>query len=60
MKTTGNTENSERGLLPYPVIIAATTGDPDAMKIFCSVTRDTYPSCLCENSATSAAIPTMA
>ena len=33
MKTTGNTENSERGLLPYPVIIAATTGDPDAMAI---------------------------
>lgn len=33
MKTTGNIENSERGLLPYPVIIAATTGDPDAMAI---------------------------
>ena len=32
-KTTGNTENDERGLLPYPVIIAATKGDPDAMKI---------------------------
>lgn len=23
----------ERGLLPYPVILAATKGDPDAMKI---------------------------
>ena len=29
----GNTENDERGLLPYPVIIAATKGDPEAMKI---------------------------
>jgi hypothetical protein len=28
-----NTENDERGLLPYPVIIAATTGDPDAMAL---------------------------
>lgn len=28
----GNTEQNERGLLPYPVIIAATKGDPDAMK----------------------------
>lgn len=25
-------ENSERGLLPYPVITAAAKGDPDAMK----------------------------
>lgn len=33
MKTTGNTENDERGLLPYPVIIAATKGDPEAMNI---------------------------
>ena len=24
---------NERGLLPYPVILAATKGDPDAMKI---------------------------
>ena len=32
-KTTGNTEQDERGLLPYPVIIAATKGDPEAMKI---------------------------
>lgn len=29
----GNNENAERGLLPYPVIIAATKGDPEAMKI---------------------------
>ena len=25
----GNNENAERGLLPYPVIIAATKGDLD-------------------------------
>lgn len=31
--TTGNTEHDERGLLPYPVIVAATKGDPDAMAI---------------------------
>lgn len=30
--TTGNQDN-ERGLLPYPVIAAATKGDPEAMKI---------------------------
>ena len=29
----GNNENAERGLLPYPVIIAATKGDPEAMAI---------------------------
>ncbi len=28
-----NDENAERGLLPYPVIIAATKGDPEAMAI---------------------------
>ena len=33
MKTTGNTEHDERGLLPYPVIIAAIKGDPQAMSI---------------------------
>ena len=33
MKTIGNPENDERGLLPYPVIIAATKGDPQAMSI---------------------------
>lgn len=29
----GNTEQDERGLLPYPVIIAATKGDPEAMNL---------------------------
>lgn len=29
----GNTEQDERGLLPYPVIIAATKGAPEAMNI---------------------------
>lgn len=29
----GNTDNDKRGLLPYPVIIAATKGDPEAMNI---------------------------
>lgn len=33
MNGIGNTENDERGLLPYPVIIAATKGDPDAMAV---------------------------
>lgn len=28
-----NSDFDERGLLPYPVIAAATKGDPDAMKI---------------------------
>ncbi|WP_444541737.1 helix-turn-helix domain-containing protein [Amphibacillus sediminis] len=28
-----NTENNERGLLPYPIIIAANKGEPEAMKI---------------------------
>ena len=32
MNGTSFNEN-ERGLLPYPVILAATKGDPDAMKI---------------------------
>lgn len=31
--TNGNTVQDERGLLPYPVIIAATKGDPDAMAL---------------------------
>ena len=31
--TTGKTGNDERGLLPYPVIIAATKGEPQAMNI---------------------------
>ncbi len=29
----GNSNPDERGLLPYPVILAATKGDPDAMRI---------------------------
>ncbi len=32
-KIIGNTKQDERGLLPYPVIIAATKGDPEAMQI---------------------------
>jgi len=28
-----NTENNERGLLPYPIILAANTGEPEAMKV---------------------------
>lgn len=28
-----NNENAESGLLPYPVIIAAAKGDPEAMNI---------------------------
>lgn len=31
--TSGNKNSDESGLLPYPVILAATKGDPDAMKI---------------------------
>ena len=33
--TTGKTTDDERGLLPYPVIIAATKGEPQAMNIVC-------------------------
>ena len=34
MKQNGNTsEQSERGLLPYVVIVSATKGDPEAMKM---------------------------
>ena len=32
-KMIGNTEQDERGLLPYPVIIAAIKCDPEAMNI---------------------------
>lgn len=32
MKTNGSSDYCESGLLPYPVIIAATKGDPEAMK----------------------------
>ena len=43
----GNTEQDERGLLSYPVIIAATKGDPEASPFplpisilpFCSLTK---------------------
>ncbi|ASF27930.1 transcriptional regulator [Bacillus amyloliquefaciens] len=28
-----NTENNECGLLPYPIILAANKGEPEAMKI---------------------------
>lgn len=33
MTKNSNSDYDERGLLPFPVIIAATKGDPDAMKI---------------------------
>ena len=33
--TTGKTTDDERGLLPYPVIITATKGEPQAMNIVC-------------------------
>ena len=33
MTTKINNENAESGLLPYPVIIATTKGDTEAMKI---------------------------
>ena len=32
-KMSGNTEQDERGLLPYPVIIVATKREPQAMNI---------------------------
>ena len=28
-----NIENNERGLLPYPIILAANKGEPEAMKV---------------------------
>ena len=36
MMKNSNSDHDERGLLPFPVIIAATKGDPDAMKIVLS------------------------
>lgn len=36
MTKNSNSDHDERGLLPFPVIIAATNGDPDAMKIVLS------------------------
>ena len=32
MKANGNSDYDERGLLPYPLIMAAAKGDPDAVK----------------------------
>lgn len=31
--TSTQTENNERGLLPYPIIVAAIQGEPEAMKV---------------------------
>ena len=36
MTKNSNSDHDARGLLPFPVIIAATKGDPDAMKIVLS------------------------
>ena len=36
MTKNSNSDHDERGLLPFPVIIAATKGDPDVMKIVLS------------------------
>ena len=33
MTKNSNSDHDERGLLPFPVIIAATKGDPEAMKM---------------------------
>ncbi len=33
MTTNSHIEQDERGLLPFPVIVAATKGDPEAMSI---------------------------
>ena len=35
-------ESGERGLLPYPVILAASKGDPDAMRIAPSDMRSAF------------------
>ena len=32
MKANGNSDFDERGLLPYPLIMAAAKGDPDAVR----------------------------
>lgn len=50
---TGNNEKAERGLLPYPVIIAATKGDPEAMAIVVKHYESYITSCLCASSTTS-------
>ena len=47
----------ERGLLPYPVIVAATKGDPDAMKIVLQTLRRTDCRFVCpQNTVTNAEI----
>ena len=40
MNGTISNNSDERGLLPYPVILAATKGDPDAMKLVLQKIRD--------------------
>ena len=35
-----NCNGNERGLLPYPVILAATKGDPDACLLYTSDAAD--------------------
>lgn len=37
-----NCNTDERGLLPYPVILAATKGDPEAMSIFRRMGRKSW------------------
>lgn len=57
MNGTISNNSDERGLLPYPVILAATKGDPDAMKLVLQHYRGYIATCLCRKSATKAAIP---
>lgn len=47
-----NCNDDERGLLPYPVILAATKGDPDAMKIVVQHYQSYIATCLCRKSVT--------
>jgi hypothetical protein len=49
----------EIALVPYPVIVAASKGDPDAMKIVLQHFSG-YIACPCGSSTTSAATSTMA
>ncbi|WP_455429202.1 hypothetical protein [Gracilibacillus thailandensis] len=37
-----NVGNNERGLLPYPIILAANKGEPEAMKVSCSTLWKLY------------------
>lgn len=58
MNGTISNNSDERGLLPYPVILAATKGDPGAMKLVLQHYQSYIePTCLCRKSATKAAIP---